>query len=188
MRSLVIGLLLVVGCTEHGKGGGVIGDASTACLADFEQSLDRVCLDPVDCVLVSHDDCCGVVRVRAPKVIFRPGKPRFRSVARASQVAARTRTSPRMAGAPVQDEDRPVDGLRACKECERADRREARHPRFLRRLVAVRDVARQDVRAPDARRPHAGRHGYAGRRSHARRRHRLAGPLLLGILILKRAP
>ena len=34
---------------------------SAVCEAVFEASIDRACTVPSDCVLVSHDDCCGVV-------------------------------------------------------------------------------------------------------------------------------
>ena len=56
------GLLFVIACTEHGQTPQAQDATDPAvCEAAFEASIDRACTVPSDCVLVSHDDCCGVV-------------------------------------------------------------------------------------------------------------------------------
>jgi hypothetical protein len=59
----MIGLLFAVGCSEHGQGGQLFDADPATCAAEFQASLERACQKPNDCVLVDHDDCCGIVKL-----------------------------------------------------------------------------------------------------------------------------
>ena len=64
-RALVGGFWLVgaVACGGSSSGGHDAALDQATCEAAFQASLDRACSAPADCVLVGHDDCCGVVRI-----------------------------------------------------------------------------------------------------------------------------
>jgi hypothetical protein len=64
VRYSFIVAILLAGCPEHGRSDGTpLADApeGEVCLATFEASLQKSCMQPSDCVAVSHNDCCGLV-------------------------------------------------------------------------------------------------------------------------------
>ena len=52
---------VVAACGDRGPPASDAPDPAV-CAAELEAALDRQCTAPADCVLVSHDDCCGIVR------------------------------------------------------------------------------------------------------------------------------
>jgi hypothetical protein len=62
----VLGLVLGA-CTEHGQTPSAplpdSGVDPMVCEAEFQAALDRTCSVEIDCTLVDHDDCCGVVKL-----------------------------------------------------------------------------------------------------------------------------
>lgn len=52
----------LAGCSEHGHSVDALGDPSV-CLDKLEATIDRACAAPSDCVLATHFDCCGNVRL-----------------------------------------------------------------------------------------------------------------------------
>lgn len=66
MRQYVVGIvvaLAVVGCDGAKKPAVDAAGNQITCEASFQTALDRTCSVAADCGLVSHDDCCGTVRL-----------------------------------------------------------------------------------------------------------------------------
>src|SRR5262252_6632316 len=53
-----LALIVVVGCGSNDT-----PETPAQCEADYLRTIDKSCTVPADCVLVDHDDCCGVIKV-----------------------------------------------------------------------------------------------------------------------------
>jgi hypothetical protein len=62
MRFIAV-LVLVLGCNHDESHTHDASMDRTPCEAAYQATLDRSCTVPADCALVSHNDCCGTVRI-----------------------------------------------------------------------------------------------------------------------------
>jgi len=63
MRALALGWIYVLACGGSSENPRDASMDRAPCEAAYQMALDRSCSVPADCALVSHEDCCGTVRL-----------------------------------------------------------------------------------------------------------------------------